>query len=47
MNHTPFLIAGYGITWIAVVAYLLRIRRREREVGEQSGTVPGGTPSSE
>ncbi len=32
MNHTPFLIAGYGITWIAVVAYLLRIRRREREV---------------
>ncbi len=24
MNHALFLIAGYGITWIAVIGYLLR-----------------------
>lgn len=31
LNNPFFLIAGYGITFIAVLAYLLRIRARERE----------------
>ena len=37
MSHLPFLIAGYGLTWLAAAAYLLRLRRRERELGEPEG----------
>ncbi len=47
MNHALFLIAGYGITCIAVIGYLLRLRRRERDVGEPSGTVRGMTDASD
>ncbi len=32
MNATPFLVAGYGITWAAILVYLLRLRRQEREL---------------
>ena len=31
MSHTPFLIAGYGITWLIIIGYLLHLRRRERD----------------
>jgi len=31
MNNPLFLIAGYGITFVAIVAYLLRLRRMEAE----------------
>ena len=31
LNNPFFLIAGYGITFISVLAYLLRVRARERE----------------
>lgn len=31
LNNPFFLIAGYGITFVAVLAYLLRVRVRERE----------------
>jgi len=44
MNHTLFLIAGYGITWLTIVGYLLRLGRRERSVGEPSEAI-GGTSS--
>jgi|GEM_PF-4717612 len=30
MNHTLFLIAGYGICWIGIVAYFFHLRQRER-----------------
>lgn len=32
MSHTVFLAAGYGLTWAAFLAYLLHLRKREREV---------------
>jgi CcmD family protein len=32
MNHTLFLIAGYSISWIGIIAYLLHLRQRERHV---------------
>ena len=47
MNHALFLIAGYGITRIAVIGYWLGLRRRERAVGEPSGTVQGTTDASD
>ncbi len=47
MNHATFLIAGYGITWIAVIGYLLRLRCTERDVGAPSRTVQGTTDASD
>ena len=29
MNNPLFLIAGYGITFVSIVAYLMRLRRLE------------------
>ena len=31
MDGTPFLIAGYGLTWVALVWYVWRLERRARE----------------
>ena len=31
MNNPMFLIAGYGITFVAILAYVLRLRRLEAE----------------
>jgi len=31
MNNPLFLIAGYGITFLAIVAYLVRLGRMEAE----------------
>ena len=33
MNHALFLIAGYGITWIAVIGYWLGLRLRDAPWG--------------
>lgn len=30
-DHWLFIGAGYGITWVTLGWYLLRLRRRERE----------------
>ena len=35
MNNPLFLIAGYGITFVAIVAYLMRLRRLERDVDRE------------
>ena len=32
MNHTLFLIAGYGVSWVGIIAYFLYLRRREKHV---------------
>lgn len=29
MNHTLFLIAGYGVSWIGIIGYFLHLRQRE------------------
>jgi len=36
-DHWFFIGAGYGITWIALGWYLLRLRGREREAAAASG----------
>ena len=40
-DHLAFIAAGYGVTWISVIWYMLRLRSRERETGDLSGTVRG------
>lgn len=35
MNNPMFLIAGYGITFLTILAYLLHLRRRERDVDRE------------
>lgn len=32
-SGTPFLVAGYLITWAVLVWYVWRLERRSREVG--------------
>ena len=32
LNNVWFLVAGYGITFLAILAYLLHLRRRERDI---------------
>ncbi|MDH3732083.1 MAG: CcmD family protein [Gemmatimonadota bacterium] len=32
MNNPWFLVAGYGITFVTILAYLLHLRRREKDV---------------
>ena len=39
-DHWLFIGAGYGITWVTLCWYLLRLRRRERAAAPASG--PGG-----
>lgn len=43
MSHTAFLVAGYGLTFTAILAYLWRLRRLERDLEreERPGTPPG------
>lgn len=36
-EHWFFIAAGYGITWVTLCWYLLRLRRREREAAASSG----------
>lgn len=35
MNNPMYLIAGYGITFVAILAYLLHLRKRERDVDRE------------
>ncbi|MDX1577731.1 MAG: CcmD family protein [Gemmatimonadota bacterium] len=32
MSQTALLVIGYAVTWLAIAAYLLRLRAREREI---------------
>lgn len=36
-DHWLFIGAGYGITWVTLFWYLLRLRRRERMAAAASG----------
>ncbi|MDE2662618.1 MAG: heme exporter protein CcmD [Gemmatimonadota bacterium] len=36
-EHWLFIGAGYGITWVTLCWYLLRLRRRERAAAAASG----------
>ncbi|MFV1986377.1 MAG: CcmD family protein [Gemmatimonadota bacterium] len=36
MNNPWFLVAGYGITFLTILAYLMHLRRRERDVDRES-----------
>lgn len=31
MNNPWYLVAAYGITFVSIVAYLMHLRRRERD----------------
>lgn len=35
MNNPWYLIAAYGITFLSIVAYLMHLRRREKETGRE------------
>ncbi len=41
MNHTLFLIAGYGICWIGIVAYFSHLRKRERHATGKNWSCEG------
>lgn len=32
MNPIPFIVAGYGLTFAAILGYLWRLRRLERRI---------------
>jgi len=38
MSHTPFLIAGYGVTWLTIIGYVIHLRRRERAASAAAGS---------
>lgn len=35
MNNPWYLVAAYGITFLSIVAYLMHLRRRERETDRE------------
>ncbi|MDX1393907.1 MAG: hypothetical protein R3195_05935 [Gemmatimonadota bacterium] len=41
MNNPLYLVAGYGITFVAIVAYLMRLRRMERDIARDESTADG------
>ena len=42
-EHWFFIGAGYGITWVALAWYILRMRRREQVERADSGRDGAGT----
>lgn len=32
MNNPWYLVAGYGITFLSILAYLLHLRRQEKDI---------------
>ena len=41
MSPVLILALGYGLTWVGVIAYVLRLRRRELAIAESMGTGGG------
>lgn len=37
MNPVPFIVAGYGLTFAAILGYLWRLRRLERRIEREEG----------
>jgi CcmD family protein len=35
VNNPLFLVAGYGITFLTILAYLLHLRRQEKDVDRE------------
>lgn len=40
MNPVPFIVAGYGVTFAAIVGYLWRLHRLERRVEAEERARP-------
>ena len=41
LNHTWFIAAGYGLTWLSVAGYIFWIRKRESRVAALASMFDG------
>lgn len=37
MNPVPFIVAGYALTFVAILGYVWRLRRLERRIEREEG----------